>query len=70
MGFMRPANLRAGAFGNKAFLRYWGVSRYSRFWTKNSVVVTSYFIEFILECLSQETITISLKQKVAAAFEI
>lgn len=31
IGFIKPANLKAGDFGNNALLRYCGVSKYSRF---------------------------------------
>ena len=69
IGFIRPANLSAGECGKSALLRYYGVSKYSKFWTKNSVVVKSCII-FICLVLSQDNITTSLKQKIAAAFAI
>jgi hypothetical protein len=69
MGFIKPANLKAGDLGNNALLKYCGVSRYSRFCTKNSVVVKSLII-FICLVLSQDNMTTSLKQKIAAAFAI
>jgi hypothetical protein len=34
---MRPEYLSSGHTGNKALRRYYGVSKYSRFRTKNSV---------------------------------
>lgn len=68
-GFIRLANLRAACFGKSILRRYYGVSRYSKFLTKNSVVVRSAII-FILDCLSHERITISLKQNKAAALAI